>query len=161
MGELSSLLDEEALAGVPGLVYANKQDLLNAKKAAEIMDSLELTSIKSRWVHIEACSAKTGEGQGRHHILSAARMHPGHSLFQTGEVILRRLVGVLPQTHRARAGRGTALRRDLCREGQPSTVCRSILESRCLLTACGGLAHAWTFSVYSRFVEAEGCNACS
>jgi len=60
--ELSSLLDEEALAGVPVLVYANKQDLLNAKKAAEIMDSLELTSIKSRWVHIEACSAKTGEG---------------------------------------------------------------------------------------------------
>ena len=26
------------------------------------MKELELTSIKDRWVHVEACSAKTGDG---------------------------------------------------------------------------------------------------
>lgn len=60
--ELTSLLEEEQLSGVPVLVYANKQDLLGAMKAEEIMKELELTSITDRWVHIEACSAKTGEG---------------------------------------------------------------------------------------------------
>ena len=38
------------------------QDLLNAKNAAQIMEALELTLEKSRWVHVQACSAKTGEG---------------------------------------------------------------------------------------------------
>jgi len=60
--ELTSLLEEEQLAGVPVLVFANKQDLLNAMSAAEVMDSLDLTNEKSRYVHVEACSAKTGEG---------------------------------------------------------------------------------------------------
>jgi len=44
------------------LVYANKQDLLNAMTAAEVMKELELDSLKDRWVHVQACSAKTGEG---------------------------------------------------------------------------------------------------
>lgn len=39
-----------------------RQDLLNAAKADEVMASLELTSQKSRWVHVAACSAKTGDG---------------------------------------------------------------------------------------------------
>jgi len=43
-------------------VAAAPQDLLNAKTAAEIMENLELTDHKSRWVHVQACSAKTGEG---------------------------------------------------------------------------------------------------
>jgi len=60
--ELESLLDEEMLSGIPVLVYANKQDLLNAMTAAEIMTGLELTKCKDRWVHVQACSAKTGEG---------------------------------------------------------------------------------------------------
>ena len=34
--ELGTLLTEELLASVPVLVYANKQDLLNAKTAAEV-----------------------------------------------------------------------------------------------------------------------------
>jgi len=59
--ELQQLLEEELLAGVPCLVFANKQDLLNAKKAAELMEHLELTQEKSRWIHIEGCSAKTGD----------------------------------------------------------------------------------------------------
>jgi len=60
--ELQGLLEEELLSGAPVLVYANKQDLLNAMTAAEVMKELELDSLKDRWVHVQACSAKTGEG---------------------------------------------------------------------------------------------------
>jgi len=60
--ELQALMEEEQLARVPTLVFANKQDLLNAASAEDIMKDLELTHFKDRWIHIEACSAKTGEG---------------------------------------------------------------------------------------------------
>jgi len=60
--ELGSLLDEELLAGLPVLVFANKQDLLNAMNAADVMKELGLTDCKDRWTHVQACSAKTGEG---------------------------------------------------------------------------------------------------
>jgi hypothetical protein len=46
-------MEEEDLAGVPVLVFANKQDLLGAMTGAEIMEALELTSLKDRWVHVE------------------------------------------------------------------------------------------------------------
>jgi len=62
--ELAGLMEEADLAGVPVLVFANKQDLLNAMTAADIMGSegLDLTGVKDRWIHVQACSAKTGEG---------------------------------------------------------------------------------------------------
>jgi len=60
--ELTELLAEDNLAKAPLLVFANKQDLLNALTAAELMKELDLTNIKDRWVHIQACSAKTGDG---------------------------------------------------------------------------------------------------
>ncbi len=60
--ELSLLLEEEKLAGVPLLVFANKQDLLNALPASEVADALELNGIRDRQWQIQACSAKTGEG---------------------------------------------------------------------------------------------------
>jgi len=59
--ELSGLADEEALQKVPILVLANKQDLLNAMTAAELMQELGLTDYKDRWIQCLACSAKTGE----------------------------------------------------------------------------------------------------
>jgi len=37
-GELQELLQEERLAGVPLLVFANKQDLLNAMKEDEVRE---------------------------------------------------------------------------------------------------------------------------
>jgi len=40
------LADEEALQKVPILVLANKQDLLNAMTAAELMQELGLTDYK-------------------------------------------------------------------------------------------------------------------
>ncbi|XP_028391287.1 ADP-ribosylation factor-like protein 3 [Dendronephthya gigantea] len=61
--ELTELLEEEKLAGVPVLIFANKQDLLNALTQAEIADKLQLASlVRDRTWHIQACSALTGEG---------------------------------------------------------------------------------------------------
>jgi len=60
--ELDQLLEEESLSAVPVLVFANKQDLLGAMTAAEVMDEMSLTGKKDRWIEIQACSAKTGTG---------------------------------------------------------------------------------------------------
>lgn len=53
---------EEKLAGVPLLLFANKQDLLNALPPDEVTDALGLHNIRDRVWHIQPCSAKTGEG---------------------------------------------------------------------------------------------------
>ncbi|XP_026276146.1 ADP-ribosylation factor-like protein 3 [Frankliniella occidentalis] len=60
--ELEELLSEAALAGVPLLIYANKQDLLHAAPASEIATGLGLHTIKDRAWQIQACSATAGEG---------------------------------------------------------------------------------------------------
>jgi ADP-ribosylation factor-like protein 3 len=60
--ELDQLLEEEKLAGVPLLVYANKQDLVSAVPAAGIADSMNLTALRDRRWHVQQCSAKTGNG---------------------------------------------------------------------------------------------------
>merc|ERR1739845_179894 len=60
--ELKELLAEDKLGGVPLLIFANKQDLLQAVPADEIIETLELGSIADRTWTIQACSAKTGEG---------------------------------------------------------------------------------------------------
>ncbi|EKX50006.1 hypothetical protein GUITHDRAFT_85562 [Guillardia theta CCMP2712] len=60
--ELNQLLDEEKLAGVPLLIFANKQDLMNAMGPDEVTEVLGLTNIRDRAWHIQPCSAKTGEG---------------------------------------------------------------------------------------------------
>jgi len=60
--ELKELLAEEKLNGVPLLVFANKQDLLQASPADEIAEHLGLAAIGDRTWTIQACSAKTGEG---------------------------------------------------------------------------------------------------
>ena len=60
--ELGQLLEEDKLAGVPILIYANKQDLLNAETADEISEALNLSTVRDRKWSIQACSAKTGEG---------------------------------------------------------------------------------------------------
>lgn len=60
--ELSELLEEQKLQGVPLLIYANKQDLLQAAQASEIARGLSLDTIRDRKWHIQACSAQSGEG---------------------------------------------------------------------------------------------------
>jgi ADP-ribosylation factor-like protein 3 len=59
---LSELLEEEKLHGVPLLIFANKQDLLNAAKASDITDGLSLHQIRDRPWQIQGCSAFTKEG---------------------------------------------------------------------------------------------------
>jgi ADP-ribosylation factor-like protein 3 len=60
--ELKELLAEDKLASIPLLVFANKQDLLQACPADEIVETLELTKIEDRTWTIQACSAKDGNG---------------------------------------------------------------------------------------------------
>lgn len=60
--ELTELLEEEKLAGVPVLIFANKQDLLSAAKASDIAKEMNLNSIRDREWQIQACSAVSGEG---------------------------------------------------------------------------------------------------
>jgi len=60
--ELSQLLEEDKLAEVPVLVFANKQDLMNAIPASEISETLNLHMIRDRVWSIQPASAKTGEG---------------------------------------------------------------------------------------------------
>eukprot|EP00638_Chattonella_subsalsa_P022130 CAMPEP_0117886880 /NCGR_PEP_ID=MMETSP0950-20121206/20689_1 /TAXON_ID=44440 /ORGANISM="Chattonella subsalsa, Strain CCMP2191" /LENGTH=158 /DNA_ID=CAMNT_0005744423 /DNA_START=60 /DNA_END=536 /DNA_ORIENTATION=+ len=55
-------LEEDKLAEVPVLIFANKQDLMNATPPDEISDSLNLSSIRDRVWQIQPSSAKTGEG---------------------------------------------------------------------------------------------------
>ena len=59
---LQELLSEELLAGVPLLVFANKQDLEMALEAPEVMSSLELENISDRTWNIQACSAVSQQG---------------------------------------------------------------------------------------------------
>jgi len=60
--ELDQLLDEEKLDGVPVLIFANKQDLINAHTPEEISDGLNLSCINDRPWNIQPCSAKSGDG---------------------------------------------------------------------------------------------------
>ena len=60
--ELAHLLDEDKLDGVPLLVLANKQDLLNALSPDEISAGLNLKSIRNRKWTIMGCSGRDGEG---------------------------------------------------------------------------------------------------
>ncbi|XP_075210828.1 ADP-ribosylation factor-like protein 3 isoform X2 [Lycorma delicatula] len=60
--ELSELLLDEKLCGIPLLIYANKQDLLHAASAADVAQALSLHLIKDRPWQIQACSATIGEG---------------------------------------------------------------------------------------------------
>lgn len=60
--ELQQLLEEEKLSGVPLLIFANKQDLLNALSPVEVTAGLNLHSIRDRQWQIMGCSAKNGDG---------------------------------------------------------------------------------------------------
>ena len=63
ISELSKVLKTEKLAGASLLILANKQDIVGALSAEQLSSEMKLTEIveKRNW-HIEATSAKTGEG---------------------------------------------------------------------------------------------------
>lgn len=52
----------EALPKAPILVFANKQDLANARPPDEIAELLELTEYRERKWQIQGCSARSGNG---------------------------------------------------------------------------------------------------
>ncbi|XP_016108560.1 ADP-ribosylation factor-like protein 5B [Sinocyclocheilus grahami] len=60
--ELHHMLAHEDLQNASVLVLANKQDMKNSMSAAEISQSLTLSSLNARSWHIQACCALTGEG---------------------------------------------------------------------------------------------------
>ncbi|CDW53261.1 ADP ribosylation factor protein 3 [Trichuris trichiura] len=60
--ELMELLEEEKLAAVPLLIFANKQDLVNAVTASALAEGLQLHTIRDRQWQIQPCSAITLEG---------------------------------------------------------------------------------------------------
>ena len=63
--ELSSLLEQEKLAGASLLILANKQDVKGAFNSDEIASALRLredSSFQNRHWSIRGCSAVTGEG---------------------------------------------------------------------------------------------------
>jgi ADP-ribosylation factor-like protein 3 len=83
--ELDQLLAEEKLQGVPLMVFANKQDLLNALSLGEIRDALHLKNINGRKWTIQACSSKTGEGleEGFRWVMENLRGHGGEQATKT------------------------------------------------------------------------------
>ena len=56
------MLEESELEGVPLVVLANKQDMLNAMNELEISEYLGLSQLKNRQWCIFKCSAFTGFG---------------------------------------------------------------------------------------------------
>ncbi len=61
-GELQSMLNEAELRDAALLVYANKQDLPNARSVAEVTNALELSALKGRKWYIQGCCGPSGQG---------------------------------------------------------------------------------------------------
>ncbi|XP_011603147.1 ADP-ribosylation factor-like protein 3 isoform X2 [Takifugu rubripes] len=59
---LTELLEDEMLASVPLLIFANKQDLMTAAPVSELAELLDLNTIRDRTWQVQACSAVTAEG---------------------------------------------------------------------------------------------------
>ena len=48
--ELKAIIEDPAMAGVPVIVFANKQDLPNAATCSQVADALNLDKLRDRWV---------------------------------------------------------------------------------------------------------------
>merc|ERR1712032_510230 len=60
--ELTNMLGEDELSETVLLVYANKQDILNAMTAAEVTEKLGLHNLRKRQWFIQSACATTGDG---------------------------------------------------------------------------------------------------
>ena len=60
--QFKKLLENEALKNAVILIFANKQDIISAKKVSELIKIYELDTIKDHVWNIQPCSAETGEG---------------------------------------------------------------------------------------------------
>lgn len=59
---LQEIAEHQALAGVPIVVMANKQDLPDGRRTDEVAAALKLRSITTHPVYITGTSTLTGEG---------------------------------------------------------------------------------------------------
>ncbi|KAM9993024.1 hypothetical protein ACTFIY_010483 [Dictyostelium cf. discoideum] len=60
--EIDNLLFQDELKGIQILIFANKQDINNAMNTSEIVNSLNLNSIKDRKWCVQPCSAIRSDG---------------------------------------------------------------------------------------------------
>ncbi|CAK8672398.1 unnamed protein product [Clavelina lepadiformis] len=60
--ELNRMLNEDELRDAVLLVFANKQDLPNAKSTSEVTERLGLNSMRNRQWYIQATCATSGDG---------------------------------------------------------------------------------------------------
>ncbi|XP_033735367.1 ADP-ribosylation factor 1-like [Pecten maximus] len=60
--ELSSVLESPDMSSCPVVVIANKSDTPNAMKTSQIVDALNLQSLRNRKWHVQTSSAMKGEG---------------------------------------------------------------------------------------------------
>ena len=60
--ELGQLLADPKLENTPLLVFANKQDLMNAQDPEDIISVLDLKQIRVRPWHVQPCDARSGAG---------------------------------------------------------------------------------------------------
>ena len=60
--ELHGLLDQFELRDATVLIYANKQDLPNALPPAQLVQELELNSLRTHKWYIQACCGTSGDG---------------------------------------------------------------------------------------------------
>ncbi|KAN0028518.1 hypothetical protein ACTFIV_010363 [Dictyostelium citrinum] len=60
--EIDNLLIQNELKDAQLLIFANKQDMNNAMNTAEIVNSLNLNSIKDRKWYVQPCSALRSDG---------------------------------------------------------------------------------------------------
>ncbi len=60
--ELNWILESDEMAGVPVVVFANKQDLPSAASPSEVADSLGLSKIRTRKWHVQGTNATIGDG---------------------------------------------------------------------------------------------------
>ena len=60
--ELSTMLDNDELAGAHLLVFANKQDLPGALSSSDLADRLGLRNVRDREWYIQSSNATTGDG---------------------------------------------------------------------------------------------------
>jgi small GTP-binding protein len=60
--ELQSMLKEDQLKDAVLLIYANKQDLPQARSVSEIVERLKLNTLKNRQWHVQGTCGTTGDG---------------------------------------------------------------------------------------------------
>lgn len=82
--EIRKISDEDALAGLPMLIFANKQDLPMAASAAELVEILELKALRQQWQIIESSfQKKQGLAEGLQWLLSAIHGKPAEKTMES------------------------------------------------------------------------------